>query len=304
MQYDKMKLAVGIFVITFFIGVSTFLYFLLDEKGTFDKRYSYKFKAYSAESFSVGMPLKLSGFTIGMIDEIKLQDDTSVIVTFSVDQDNRKWIAKNSVLNVKKPLIGSSYLIIYSAIGNELLEENSMLEVIVSDDINDMIAKLEPVVNKIINIIDSIDKITTYIAREDSEIRHTLENIEKFSDNLAKNDALLTTVTGDERATQSLVNSLESTAKIMQDIQNMTSGLKSKIIDPTSSTIKEIEIIMKDIKQKLDALDSTVKTVGGFDKDLEILKEQITAGLSKSNEMMDKIDAMLQDEKATEVILP
>lgn len=311
MQYDKMKLAVGIFVLTFFISASSFLYFLLDEKGTFDKRYNYKFRAYSAESFSVGMPLKFSGFNIGVVDDIELQDDGSVILTFSVNEDNRKWIAEGSVLNVKKPLIGSAYIIIYSALGNQVLADGSTLQVHISDDINDMVAKLEPVVDKLINIISSVDKITSYMARDDSEISKTLVNIEKFSSNLAKNDALLTTVTGDEKATQSLISSLQSTSEIMkevykmsQDVQKITSGLDSKIVDPSSSTILELKDIMKDVKQKLDALDGTVKAVGSYDEDLGTIKEQITVGITKSNQIMDKVDAIMQNEENTEVVLP
>lgn len=311
MQYNKMKLAVGIFVLTFFISASSFLYFLLDEKGTFDKRYNYKFRAYSAESFTIGMPVKFSGFNIGVVDKIELQNDGSVILTFSVNEDNRKWVAKGSVLNVKKPLIGSAYIIIYSALGNDVLADGSTLQVHISDDINDMVAKLEPVVDKLINIISSVDKITSYMARDDSEISKTLINIEKFSSNLAKNDALLTTVTGDKEATQSLVSSLKSTSNIMKevykmskDIQNITSGLDSKIVDPTSSTIKELEAIMLDIKQKLNALDSTVNTVGSFDKDLVDLKEQISVGINKSNQIMDKVDTLMQNEENQELTLP
>ena len=311
MQYDKMKLSVGIFVLTLFLAISTFLYLLLDEKGTFDKRYNYHFNSSSASSFSIGMPLKLSGFTIGVIDDIEPKDDGTVFLTFSISQQNQKWIAEGSVLNVKKPLIGSPHIEVYSAIGNDILKAGSTMEIYMSDDINDMIAKLEPAVEKIINIISSVDKITTYIARKDSELMKTLVNVEKFSANLIKNDSLLTTVMGDKKATQSLINSIGTTSKIIedvhkisQDIQKITSSLDSKIVDPTASTIKELQTIMKDVKQKLDALDSTVKTVGGFDKDLVQLKEQISVGIHKSNQIMDKVDAIMQDEKATEVVLP
>ena len=61
---------------------------------------------------------------------------------------------------------------------------------------------------------------------------------------------------------------------------------------------------MKDVKQKLDALDSTVKTVGSYDSDLVELKEQISVGLAKSNQIMDKVDAIMQDNTSAEVTLP
>ena len=299
-----MKFFVGIFTIVLFITISTVVYFLLKEKGTFNKRYSYHFQTSSAASYKTGMPLKFSGFKIGVIDNINLKDDGNVFMTFSVDEKNRKWISKGTILILKKPLIGSAYINVISSMGNEILKENSNLQIIKSDDINDMISKLEPAVDKIIKIINSVDKITYYLARDDSEIKHTLQNIEKFSYKLANNDSLLTSMTGDKNSTQNLIMTINETTKIMQDISEISSTLDDDIITPASSTIKKLDLIMKDIKQKLDALDSTVKTVGSFDKDLIELKEQISVALAKSNQIMDKVDAIMQDETKTEVILP
>ncbi|MEA3228376.1 MAG: MlaD family protein [Campylobacterota bacterium] len=311
MQYDKMKLSVGIFVLTLFVVIVTFLYFLLEEKGTFNKRYSFHFYTDSANSFTIGMPLKFSGFNIGTIDNIELLNDGGVYMTFSVDKQNRRWITEGSVLMTIKPLIGSTHIVVYSAIDNEVLKTGSELVMLENDDINDMISKLEPVVDKIINIINNIDAITSYITKEDSDIILTLQNIKKFTANLSDSNALLTSITGDKESTENIIASLNKTTKIMQelhkiteDISKTTSSLNSDIVTPTSSVIKELEAIMKDIKQKLDLLDGTVKAVGTYDKDLVELKEQISVSVQKSNQIMDKVDALMQDEEKQEVMLP
>jgi len=299
-----MKLAVGIFVITIFIVTASFSYFLLKEKGTFDKRYSYHFSTETASSFNVGMPLKYSGFNIGVIDKISLQDDGTVHMVFSVNENNRKWVTKDSVLMLKKPLIGSPHIELYSAIDNEVLKENSTITIRLSDDINDMVSKLEPPVDRIISIINNIDNITSYLSNDNSDILLTLENIRKFSDNLTKSNSLLTTITGDENSTQSIISSLNKTKEIMEelhkistDVSKITSSLDSEIMQPTSSSLKELDIIMKDIKQKLKSLDGTVKAVGSYEKDLYELKEQVSVGLQKSNQIIDKVDSLLQDEE-------
>lgn len=311
MQYSKMKLAVGIFVITLFITIITFLYLVLEDKGTFNKRYNYHFTTDSASFFSVGMPLKFSGFDIGVIDDISLNDDGTVYMTFSVDEHNRKWITEGTVLMTIKPLIGSAHIEIYSVIDNEVLESDAELQMLQSDDINDMISKLEPAVNKIINIISNIDAITAYIAKDDSDLIMTLQNIKKFTADLSNSDSLLTSITGDKKSTQSIIASLNKTTEIMKelhkiskDIGKTTSTLDSTIVTPASSAIKELDKIMKDVKQKLDALDGTVKAVGTYDKDLVDLKEQISVSVQKSNQIMDKVDALMQDEQKQEVTLP
>ncbi len=310
MQYDKMKFSVGVFVLTLIIVISTFLYFLLEEKGTFDKRYSYHFNTGSAESFSVGMPLKFSGFNIGTLDDIKLLNNGGVYMTFSVSEKNRKWIAIDSVLILKKPLIGSPHIEVYSAIDNVSLKEGSSLEILMSDDINDLIAKLDPVVEKAMSIITNIDHITKAFADKDSDFMQTLTNINIFTAKLA-NNSLLTTITDDQESTQSIIDSLNQMVKIMKDIKKMsndisklTASLDTKIIDPASKSMIEVEKIMKDIKLKLETIDGTVKAVGTYDNDLVTLKEQISVGLQKSNQIMDKVDSLMQDNENSELLLP
>jgi ABC-type transporter Mla subunit MlaD len=306
-----MKLAVGVFVITLFIAITTFLYLVLENKGTFNKRYNYHFTTDSAAFFSVGMPLKFSGFNIGVIDNISLNDDGTVHMTFSVDENNRRWMTKGTVLMTVKPLIGSAHIEVYSAIDNELLEADTELQMLQNNDINDIISKLEPAIDKIINIINNIDSITLDIARDDSDLKLTMQNIREFTAKLSNSDSILSSITGDKQSTQNIIASLNKTTEIMKELHNIsknisktTSSLDADIMSPASSAIKELDAIMKDVKQKLDALDGTVKAVGSYDEDLVELKEQISVSVQKSNQIMDKIDALMQDDEKSEVTLP
>lgn len=311
MQYSKMKLAVGVFVISLLATIFTFLYLVLENKGTFNKRYNYHFTTDSAAFYSIGMPLKFSGFNIGVIDDISLKDNGNVFMTFSVDAPNRKWITEGSVLMTTKPLIGSTQIEVYTVIDNEVLDEYSELLMVQSNDINDMITKLEPAVDKILKIIYNIESITSNLAKDDSHLNETFKNIRNFSAKLSNSDSLLTSLTGDSNSTKSVIDALNQISKIMdelhlvsRDISKTTSTLDDDIMAPASSVIKELDAIMKDVKQKLDALDGTVRAVGSYDKDLLELKEQISVSLQKTNQIMDKVDAFMQDETKQEVRLP
>lgn len=306
-----MKLIVGLFVIVLFVTVFTFLFLLFKEKGLFEQRYTYHFETRSAEYFHVGMPLKLSGFTIGAIDTITLEDDGTVHMSFSITQSKRKWISEGSVLMIIKPLLGSPHIEVFTSLDTPILEDGASLTIISSDNINDLIMKIQPIIKKSLNILDSVNKITSYLASEDSELKHILENMERLSAKLANDDSLLTSVTGDASSAQNIVKSLNETTNILQDIKKITSdintitsSLNKTIINPASSSISEVELIMKDVKQKLDALDSTVKTIGTYDKDLGELKEQITVGIQKSNQIIDKVDSIISDESDAGVTLP
>jgi len=311
MQYSKIKFTVGIFVITLFAIILSSLYFVLEEKGLFDKRYNYYFEIESAQSFSIGMPLKFSGFNIGVVDEIALKDDGSVKIRFSVNEENRKWISQGSILKIIKPLIGSPYIEVDSQLGKSVLKADSSLKILQSDDINDMIAKMEPVVRKIIKIIDSIETITAYLASGDSELIKILRNLDSFSEKLAKDDSLLTSITGDKESPKLFINSLKELNKSMKEMSRITQNLgdisdslDEKLIEPSSNSIQNLDEIMKDIRKKLEVIDGTVNSVGSYDKDLVEVKEQISIAIAKSNQIIEKVDGLMRDSEESEVVLP
>jgi len=310
-QYRKIKLIVGLFVIALSVTLIAFSYFLLKEKGLFSKSYMYNFDVESARFFSVGMPLQLSGFDIGVIEKIQLKDDGWVNIRFSVKKENLKWINRETYLMIKKPLIGSPHIEVHSKLGLDVLKENSNIKMLTSNDINDMIARLEPVVAKLTNIIDSVESITHYLASNDSELVHILKNFDTFSAQLIKDKSLLTTITGDENSTKNIVTALNETMimirelkKVVFDISKISTTLDERIIEPSSVSVQQLELILKDIKLKLDKLDGTVDSVGSYDKELLDIKEEISIAIGKSNQILDKVDSFMQDEKSSEVILP
>ena len=306
-----MKLAVGVFVIALITVLVVFFYLLLKEKGAFDKRYSYNFYAKSAAPFKVGMPLSYSGFAIGSIDDIKLTDSGEVHLIFSITQQNRKWVCTNSKLLLVKPLIGAAYIEIVTKSCTAPLKPGATLPLSESDDINDMISKLQPAIVKTIKIIDHIEKLTASFADTNGSFMHSMRNIDTFTTRMAKDKSLLTSITGDANSTKAFIGSLNDMQRTMRQVHSISvkldkimGGLDNKIVQPSNEALKNINVIMKDVQGKLKALDGTVNAVGSYDKDLSAIKEQLQLGLDKTNKVMEKVDALLQDTSTKKVELP
>ena len=304
MTYNNIKFKVGFFVLFLLITLSTVVYYILVKKGTFDKRFNYSFISYTADSFSVGMPVKVSGFAIGRVDTIKLLDNGNVKFVFSVDKHNQKWVCEESLLMLRKPLLGSAHIILYSAIGNPILKANSTLDVLISNDINDLVQSLEPIVLKIGNIVNSIDKITTYLSQDNSELMMIIKNIEEFSAILVKDKSLLTSLTGDKNATNSFIKTINKLPHLINNFNKLSLGLNKEIMPQVSELIKELNAIAKDIESKLKSLDNVVNSVSSSDKDIIQIKEQIKIGMSKTNQIIEKVDNLFQSKKNEKVVLP
>lgn len=304
MHYEKMKLAVGIFVIVLVLSLSAFTLFLLDAKGVFEKQYRYYFITQSAASFSIGMPLKFSGFAIGHIDDIKLEDDGEVLIHFAVTNENRKWINPYTYLMLKKPLLGSAHIEVYATSEVNYLDVESRLPIVTTDDINDLVTKFEPVVDRLLNIIENVETMTNALSSDNSSFNKTIKNLELFSEKLAKNDALLTTVTGDKKTTQNMINSVNELNEILQNINGATKDLKKDIIEPTSVSIKEFYLILHDLNQKLKTLDPLVENLGESGADIKVIRQGIKHTIEKTDTLMEKVDGLLQDQSKNKVELP
>ncbi len=304
MSYDRMKLTVGTFVLLFLVSTLFFGYLLLDAKGAFEKRLNYYFITDSAEYISIGMPVKFSGFAIGSIDNMKLLDDGHVRVGFSVTKQNSKWINRYTYLLLKKPLIGSPHIEVLAASGNPVLKPGSRLPIIITDDINDMVTKFEPVIDRLLNIIKNVETMSNYLVDGSSPLNKTLGNLERFTTKLATDDSLLTTVVGDANATRSVVASLHEINTILKELSSITRSLDAKIIQPTSDSIHELHSILRDVNKKLTELEPLVQTAGGSSKDIQNLKQSIHLTIEKSNRLMEKLNAILAEKKDPEVHLP
>ncbi|MGB6327801.1 MAG: hypothetical protein WBF48_02645 [Halarcobacter sp.] len=304
MTYKNIKFKVGLFVLLLLLILSGVVYYILIKKGTFDKRYNYTFTSFSAESFTVGMPVKVSGFAIGRLDTIKLLDNGNVKFIFSVDKQNQKWVCEESLLMVRKPLLGSPQIILYSAIGNPVLKAGSEINTIVSNDINDLVLSLEPIILKIANIVNSVDKITTYLSKDNSELMKIIINIEKFTASLVEDKSLLTSLTGDKKATDAFIKTIKKLPILINNFDELSTDLNKDIVPLVIELIKELNVIAKDVEQKLQSLDNLVHSVGSSDKDISTIKDQIKIGLSKTNQIIEKVDNLFQSEKNEKVVLP
>lgn len=311
MPYHRMKLAVGLFVITFTVIFAALIYIVLEKKGTFEDKLSFSFYTKSAESFHIGMPLRFSGFEVGSISDMALTEDGRVHVTFEIKQSNHKWICEDTLLMLDKPLIGSPTIDVLSSLAYPMLAPGSTLDIIVRDDINDIITNFEPVVNDIQSIVTSVNIITARISARDSDLFTTINNLKRFSKTLADNKALLTTITGDKESTEHLKTVLgdaASTAKevdtLVQKLNTLTESFDEKIITPASGTIEQVNPILHDVKHKLDTLEGTVNAIGSYDTDLLELKDEIRFGIEKTNRLIEKMDALLAGQHDQEVQLP
>ncbi len=273
----------------------------MDKKGFFDDHINFFFTTSNASSFFVGMPINFSGFEIGAITHLELTDKGEVKITFRIQERHHKWICEDTLLMLEKPLIGSPTITAMTSLGYKELKKGSELKIIIRDDI---VINLQPILSEVQHIVHSINILTDNLASKDGHLEKSLANIEHFSNKLNKDKALLTTITGDKNSTYTLNQSLQKTEKIFQNIELLLQTIQSKVVLPAGDSVKTLDLIFLDIKKKLDTLDTTVNTLGTYDKELLLLKKELHLNLDKTHQLLEKVNTLLLDTSKEEIKLP
>lgn len=95
---DNVKL--GIFVITGLVLLIFFLYLLGKNQSIFASRFEVKARFENVSGLVAGNNVRVSGIVVGIVEEVKLVNDTLVMVTLALDDEMRNVIRKNALASI------------------------------------------------------------------------------------------------------------------------------------------------------------------------------------------------------------
>jgi len=268
-RFRNLEWKVGLFIALALAGVVIALVLYGLQKDFFTKKYHLHFTVDRGTGFAKGMPVKLSGFRIGRITSIALNDQAMVDISAEVDSKYSKWIRSDSTVKlVKEGLVGDN--IVEVAVGSfekpELKDNDAITYVKTKalDELADEIAdKIKPVLIEVRDIID-------YINNPEGDLKKTIRNLELLSRNLEDTrqhaDKMLVSATGSiDRVTTRTNMVLDATNKKLDSID-------------LAPTLKRVNSAIDHIDAKLPAIldrtDATLENITEISKDTRLLTEK------------------------------
>lgn len=275
---------VGLFIVLTAIVILLSLLYLAYEKGFFEKVFTFTLSSKSGDGFTEGMPVVFSGFNIGKVHALELNDKGIVLIRIKIPERHVKQVKKDSTFILYRPLIGASRIIV---ITNNLyspqLPEDKIPEVEIVNDINDVITKVPPLIEKITLIADNLETLSKNLANPKGDFNRILNSVTKVTDNL---DNLL--------------------KKIDKIADKTDAQLFSK-----DGTLPQINNILKDIIGKLEKLNTTVDNINKISqdasegmKDFRTLRSDIDDTVNAIDVVVNKLDDLISSKKDPEFKAP
>jgi phospholipid/cholesterol/gamma-HCH transport system substrate-binding protein len=275
---------VGLFIILTTIIILLSLLYLAYEKGFFEKVFTFTLSSKSGDGFTEGMPVVISGFNIGKVHALELNDKGIVLIRIKIPERHVKWVKKDSTFILYRPLIGASRIIVITNnLSSPQLPENKIPEVEIVNDINDVITKVPPLIEKITLIATNLETLSNNLANPKGDFNRILNNVTKVTDNLD--------------------NLLKKIDKIADKTDAQLFG--------KDGTLPQINNILKDIIVKLEKLNTTVDNINKISqeasegvKDFPILRSDIDDTVNAVNNVVNKLDDLISSKKDPEFKAP
>lgn len=283
-RFRNLERKIGLFVLLALAGVALVVVLVGIQRDLFSAKYTLVFTVDRGTGFTKGMPVKLSGFRVGKITDMTLNEQAMVDITIEVARKYGKWIRSDSTVKlVKEGLVGDS--IVEVAVGSldkpELKTGDSItyLKTKGLDDLADEIAdKVKPVLIEVRDII-------AYINDPDGDLKKTIRNLELLTRNL--------------EATRSNADTLLlATTQNLEQISSRTTNLldtATRKID--SLAVASLNTSLEKLPPLLEKTDAALTQVTAISLATKKLSEQafplIPGVLSRTEELLFSTDRLV-----------
>lgn len=179
-RFRRLGLKLGLFV-----GLAVLLGFglllgLAVRQGYFSPKTPVFFEAASGSDLRAGMAVKLSGFKIGTVRRVELNQQARVDVEMQIEDRYMQWIRPDSVATLaREGMIGDSFIAVSS--GNPLLPaltKEDRLRFVLGSSLGDI---AQDVRNRVVPVIDELHGFLLYANDPKGDVRGSFAELHKLT---------------------------------------------------------------------------------------------------------------------------
>jgi phospholipid/cholesterol/gamma-HCH transport system substrate-binding protein len=309
---------VGLFIIITSLLIMASIGYVAYKKGVFSKVYTYTLSSKTGENLTEGMPVAVWGFTIGRVSALELNDQGTVLIRIKIPERHIRMIRADSKFVLDKPLIGSPRIIVTTInLNGPPLSPQTIPEITESNDINEIIKRAQPIVDKADRIMANIAQITANLADPEGDVNRILRDAEALIARFSKKDSLLEMAVGDPESVKSIHEALKKIKEIMsradgilQRVDTMAGKMDDELYG-RDGVLPQFRNILRDLLTKLAKIDTTLDNINKVSteavdstKDLRVLRNELDETVAAIGKLADEIDRKIPFKTTPEIKLP
>lgn len=315
---QRIEFKVGLFITITSLLIMASIGYVAYKKGVFSKVHTYTLSSKTGENLTEGMPVAVWGFTIGRVSSLELNDLGTVLIRIKIPERHIRMIRADSKFILDKPLIGSPRILVKTTNLNGFpLSPLTIPELTESNDINEIIKRAQPIIDKADRIMANIEQITANLSDPAGDVNRILRDAEALVARFSKRDSLLEMAVGDPESVKSIHEALRK----LRDITVKADGILQRVDGMAGKTDEELygrdgilpqfRNILRDLLAKLAKIDATFDNINKVSseaadstKDLRALRNELDETVTAIGNLANEIDRMIPFKTRPEIKLP
>ena len=310
------------------ILIVTFVGYVMVARGVFEKTQTLVLLSEDSEGVLVGMDLTFSGFPVGRVGRIDLQNDGKVRISIDVPTKDAKWLRTTSIFTMEKSVVGDTKIRAFSGVLTDPPLPPGAERAVLRGDSTSEIPKLMATAR---SLLENVERITA----ADSSLNTSLANLQTMTGglntSLAGKYGVLGTVLGGDANAKRVIAALDQTNALLAKADVRVFGEKG-VMNDTQASIQQLTALLQDARTSLTKVDAVlaeaqataaeykgvavqaqgvasearglVANVRSATTDLGLLRTEVDASLRKINTMVDEINRKWPFARDREIKLP
>ncbi|RPJ11471.1 MAG: MCE family protein [Desulfobacteraceae bacterium] len=272
----KMELKVGIYVILFIAVVAASVIYTGIKKGLFANKVTFFVTSNTGEKIERGIPVKLSGFKVGQVTGLHLDNIDFVKIEIEVLEKYYKWFRRDSkIILEQEGIIGNTYLkLIPGSEQSPALEPGSSLVLYKIGGLNEIIDKAQPVMDDLKNIVANVSRLSDQLADKNGNLQKTIKNLEEITGKINSEKGIVHYISRDSRPVEKIDGILSRAEMILADVDGLVKNTNGKV-DNISGVQDEINTLLREGQE--------------FVRELRAMRKELSPAVSDINAVTSEI---------------
>ncbi len=303
-SFRKKEFRVGLFLLLVLAAIVAVLIYVGIKKEIFAERITFTVLSTTGENIERGIPVRLSGFKVGQVDEIELSGVDAVHVKIRILERYHKWFREDTrIILDQEGVIGNSYLkVIPGSESAEVLSEGATLPLSKIAGIKELLAELDPVLEDLKVIVANVRGITDQLVDPNGTMQTVLANTEEITRDILKKEGLLYYLTEDPRPVRKFDRILSRTDSLMLSMQGLLTNATARVEDmqpiekeflgitkDARELVQEFQGVRKDLNPTLENIQKITEEIRKSTKDLYRLRQKTEYTIRVGTELMQNL---------------
>ena len=287
-----------------------FVIYVLYARGLFEATQRLTLVAENAEGVSIGMDLTFSGFPIGRVQRLALDEEGRARIVIDVPRKDAHWLRETSVFTLERGLVGGARIRAHTGNLKDAALPDGAVRTVLRGDTSEEIPRI---IATLRTVLENVEQVTA----AGGSLQTSLANLRTLTERAGGQHGALAALLGNDQDAAKLLSAIERANSLLASMSGLVAKTDKRmfaaggVIDGTERAVGQANAILTDVRESLrkaDRILADAQEVSGNAKaastDLAALRAEVDASLRKVSGLIDEINRKWPFERKTEIRLP